>query len=97
MNITTSTVITTLLTNSTHVPDSVVPNYVGYLALSVSVVFLGSNYLPVKQYETGDGMFFQLILTTAIWTVGFGVYVSCSSQVTSINEFDNKIMNILKN
>ena len=30
--------------------------------------------MPVKQYETGDGMFFQLVLTTAIWTVGFIVF-----------------------
>jgi hypothetical protein len=43
----------------------------GFLALSVSILFFGSNYLPVKQYETGDGMFFQLILTTGIWTGGF--------------------------
>jgi hypothetical protein len=52
--------------NTTNVPE-----YVGFISLSVSVVFFGSNYLPVKAYDTGDGMFFQLILTTAIWTCGF--------------------------
>jgi hypothetical protein len=52
--------------NTTNVPE-----YIGFISLSVSVVFFGSNYLPVKAYDTGDGMFFQLILTTAIWTCGF--------------------------
>lgn len=43
----------------------------GYISLVVAVFFYGSNYLPVKQYETGDGMFFQLILAIGIWLVGF--------------------------
>ncbi|RNA06597.1 transmembrane protein -like [Brachionus plicatilis] len=42
------------------------PAYSGFLFLIGSSVFYGSNYLP-----TGDGMFFQLILCIAIWTVGF--------------------------
>lgn len=48
-----------------------VPNYIGYIALTISVIFLGSNYLPVKRYKTGDGMFFQLMMITGIWMVGF--------------------------
>jgi glucose uptake protein GlcU len=48
----------------------------GYIGLSVAVVFYGSNYLPVKQFETGDGMFFQLILAIGIWIVGF--FVNCA-------------------
>ena len=50
-----------------------VPAYIGYIGVTVSVLFLGSNYLPIKKYETADGMFFQLMLTTGIWTVGFVV------------------------
>lgn len=72
LNITTTTVVSTL-TTTTLIPDTV-PSYVGFIALTISILFFGSNYLPVKQFETGDGMFFQLILTTAIWTVGFVVY-----------------------
>jgi hypothetical protein len=60
-------------TNTTHVHSDTVPSFVGYIALSISVFFLGSNYLPVKAFETGDGMFFQLILTSGIWFVGFVV------------------------
>jgi hypothetical protein len=63
----------TPLTTTTMAPETI-PAYIGYIALSVSVFFLGTNFLPVKQYETGDGMFYQLVLTTGIWTVGFFVY-----------------------
>lgn len=49
------------------------PAYVGFLCLLGSSILFGSNFLPVKQFETGDGMFFQLILCLAIWTVGFVV------------------------
>lgn len=64
-----------VITNTTTLspPPQVVPNYVGFICLAVSVLFFGSNYLPIKAYDTGDGMFFQLILTTAIWSVGFVV------------------------
>ncbi len=31
------------------------PNYVGYIASVVAIVFFGSNFLPVKKFETGDG------------------------------------------
>ncbi len=65
------------LTNTTTIsppgPDHTVPTYVGYIGILVSVLFLGSNYLPIKKYPTGDGMFFQLLLTTGIWIVGFVV------------------------
>ena len=67
-----TTTITTILT-STVEPSVIVPKYVGYIAIAVSVVFLGSNYIPIKHFETGDGMFFQLMLTTSIWIVGFFV------------------------
>lgn len=72
MDINTTTTTTALFT-STESPDH--PQaYLGFAALVLSVLFFGSNYLPVKQFETGDGMFFQLILTTGIWSVGFIVY-----------------------
>ena len=56
--------------NSTNLPQ-----YSGFLFVLGSSVFYGSNYLPVKQYETGDGLFFQLILCIAVWTVG--VLINC--------------------
>ena len=38
------------------------PVYVGYINLLISSAFYGLNYTPVKKFETGDGMFFQLIV-----------------------------------
>lgn len=29
-----------------------------------------TNFIPVKTFETGDGLFFQWVLCTAIWSVG---------------------------
>jgi hypothetical protein len=65
---------TTTAIATTVAPSVLIPAYWGYIGLAVAVVFFGSNYLPVKQYETGDGMFFQLVLCLAIWSVGFVVY-----------------------
>jgi membrane protein implicated in regulation of membrane protease activity len=46
-------------------------NYaVGYAAAGVAVVCFGSNFIPVKKFNTGDGMFFQWIQCAAIWIVG---------------------------
>ena len=58
-------------TASTTSPAQIIPAYWGYISLFIAVFFFGSNFLPVKQYETGDGMFFQLVLCLAIWSVGF--------------------------
>ncbi|XP_059820920.1 transmembrane protein 144b isoform X3 [Hypanus sabinus] len=41
----------------------------GFAACAVSVVFFGSNFVPVKKYDTGDGLFFQWILCAGIWIV----------------------------
>jgi hypothetical protein len=49
--------------------------FVGYVYLLGSSLLWGSNFLPVKHFETGDGMFFQLIVGLAIWTVGLVVQV----------------------
>lgn len=52
------------------------PSYTGFFFLICSSVLYGSNYLPVKQYETGDGMFFQLMTCIGIWLVGFFVNIA---------------------
>ncbi len=70
---TTTTLSPFTTTSSVNFNDQV-PSYVGFIVLSISVLFFGSNYLPVKAFETGDGMFFQLILTSGIWCVGFAVH-----------------------
>lgn len=59
---------------TTVAPGVDIPTYWGYIGLAIAVFFFGSNYVPVKKFETGDGLFFQLVLCMAIWTVGFIVH-----------------------
>ncbi|GAB1601687.1 transmembrane protein 144-like isoform X1 [Argonauta hians] len=42
----------------------------GYICSLISVIFYGSNFVPVKQYDTGDGMFFQWVLCSGIFLIG---------------------------
>ncbi|KAM4708192.1 transmembrane protein 144 isoform 2-T4 [Discoglossus pictus] len=42
---------------------------VGFASSFVSVILFGSNFVPVKKFDTGDGMFFQWILCASIWLV----------------------------
>ena len=51
----TTSIITSTLTSflTTKAPTDAVPTYVGFIALTISVLFLGSNFLPVKVFETG--------------------------------------------
>ena len=47
---------TSLMTTTTHESnstDSGIPSWAGFVFLLGSSFFYGSNYLPVKQYETG--------------------------------------------
>jgi hypothetical protein len=47
---------------------------IGYISLVLSSVAWGAFYLPVKHYETGDGVFFQLVLCKAICISGLVVH-----------------------
>ena len=47
--------------------------FIGFGCLVIASVFYGGNYLPVKKYETGDGVFFQFVVCIAIWTTGLVV------------------------
>jgi len=62
-----TTVLTTVPT--TEAPESI-PEYLGYIACGVAVLFFGTNFIPVKQFQTGDGSFFQWLLCSAIFLVG---------------------------
>jgi len=42
----------------------------GYVAAFVAVKFFGSNFVPVKQYETHDGVFYQWAMCTGVFLVG---------------------------
>ncbi|XP_070271509.1 transmembrane protein 144 [Myotis yumanensis] len=41
----------------------------GFNSSSVAILLFGSNYVPLKKYDTGDGMFLQWVLCAAIWLV----------------------------
>uniref|UniRef100_A0A8B9H7G9 Transmembrane protein 144b n=1 Tax=Astyanax mexicanus TaxID=7994 RepID=A0A8B9H7G9_ASTMX len=43
----------------------------GFLSCLAAVLLYGSNFIPVKTVDTGDGMFFQWISCVTIWVVGF--------------------------
>ncbi|XP_061164844.1 transmembrane protein 144-like isoform X2 [Saccostrea echinata] len=68
-----STAIGTTAANSED--NSTIPQYIGFIAAGVSVLLYGSNFAPVKKFETGDGMFFQWILCGAALLVGIIVQV----------------------
>ncbi|XP_063165713.1 transmembrane protein 144 isoform X2 [Candoia aspera] len=55
------------------IPHSVSSNTtdltIGFTSSAVAVVLFGTNFVPVKKFDTGDGMFFQWILCAAIWIV----------------------------
>jgi len=55
--------------------DQPVPQYVGYICAGIAGFFFGSNFIPVKKFETGNGIYFQWILCTAILMCGFVVNV----------------------
>ena len=39
----------------------------------VATLCFGSNFVPVKRYETHDGMFYQWVMCAAIWMTGLVV------------------------
>ncbi len=46
---------------------------IGYLAMLVAALGFGSNFLPVKKCETGNGIAFQFFFCWAVWLLGLGV------------------------
>jgi len=52
-------------------PDQNLP--LGFVCAAVATVGFGSNFVPVKKYQMGDGMFFQLTQALGIFCVGIVV------------------------
>ncbi|KAM6313179.1 transmembrane protein 144 [Aegotheles albertisi] len=46
---------------------------IGFASSTVAVLLFGTNFVPVKKFDTGDGMFFQWILCASIWIVSLVV------------------------
>jgi len=55
--------------------DTPVPVLVGFICAVIAGFCFGSNYIPVKTFETGNGMYFQWILCSAIFCCGFVVNI----------------------
>jgi len=49
---------------------------IGFACAGVAVICFGSNFVPVKKFETGDGVFFQWVLCCAIWLSGMVVNIA---------------------
>jgi hypothetical protein len=54
-----SNITNTTIASTTSAPAVIIPAYWGYICLFIAVFFFGSNFLPVKQYETGS-LFYYL-------------------------------------
>ncbi|CAN2388752.1 carbohydrate transmembrane transporter activity [Pristimantis euphronides] len=62
------------MTDNNHTVNSNSSNLaLGFTSSFISVVLFGSNFVPVKKFDTGDGMFFQWILCASIWVVSLVV------------------------
>ena len=60
----------------------------GYFAIVVSAIGFGSNFIPVKNCATGDGLFFQFIFCTAVLVLGAAIGFLCS--LTKVDVSDNR-------
>lgn len=58
--------------NATVIPPEcdTIPTYWGYITAAIAVLFYGTMYVPVKKYETGDGLFYQWIMCNGAFLVG---------------------------
>ncbi|GFR90982.1 transmembrane protein 144 [Elysia marginata] len=71
--------MTKVLERSTE-SDKPYPVYVGFICAIVAVILYGSNFVPVKKYYTGDGMFFQFVLCNGIFLVGIVIQLIQNSK-----------------
>ena len=39
----------------------------------IATVFFGSNFVPVKRFETYDGQYYQWVMCSAVWMTGLAV------------------------
>lgn len=81
-NMSTFAPVTMITDNFTTIPPTVttpgceksdIPFYWGFISAAIAILFFGTNFAPVKKFDTGDGMFFQWVLCIAIWCVGLVV------------------------
>ena len=49
---------------STQASVKSMPAWIGYIALVIAAVFLGSNWVPIKKVKSGDGMLLNSYLSS---------------------------------
>jgi hypothetical protein len=59
-----------LTTTISPSPSEPIPTWIGYIAVIISVIFFGSNFVPAAKYPIGDGLSFQFFLCCGIWFTG---------------------------
>lgn len=71
--------MTTGYITTTESQEDVYPAYLGFVTAFIAVFFYGTNFAPVKKFDTGDGMFFQWVLCSAIMVTGIIVQLARNS------------------
>jgi len=61
----------------------------GYVEVLIASVFFGSNFVPVKRYETYDGMFYQWVMCSAIWMTGLFIQLLIFAWPSLVGDEDN--------
>uniref|UniRef100_A0A7S2CIC8 Transmembrane protein 144 n=1 Tax=Florenciella parvula TaxID=236787 RepID=A0A7S2CIC8_9STRA len=51
----------------TAAPTVAINPGVGYIAALIAVLGFGSNFIPAKKVDTGDGLYFQWVMCCGIW------------------------------
>ena len=68
------TITTTTTAKNEVLPDRLILAMWGYIAVVVCGFCFGSASLPIKKFEAGDGVVFQLASSLALWSVGLIVH-----------------------
>ena len=76
------------LTTTTTSPDSSSGSKpIAYVALGISILFFGSNFVPAAKFPIGDGISFQFFLCCGIWIVGIIVNLIVATSSAAFHFF----------
>ncbi|PNI63349.1 TMEM144 isoform 8 [Pan troglodytes] len=60
----------------------------GYISCFVAILLFGSNFVPLKKFDTGDGNYFSLIVNVILFFKMKFLFWSFKSIATKINHVD---------
>ena len=75
-----ATVVDVDVTTIAAASGASMPVWVGFIGCLVASLFFGSNFVPVKQFSAGDGVFFQFVYCVAVYIVGLIVDLILNNQ-----------------